>query len=166
MEGNLFTIPPRYTIDSSSLMDIFGPATMMVSKQVTPGLWERLAKLILSGLVISHIEVLYEIRKDGTKGEELYDWANSHTEVFRDYAWNTEGAVIKTMSPRYSAFVNQKVGDIYADPWLVAQAKTRSLTLITEEKPKPSADATRHKLPNVCTHYQVSTVNLVELIKE
>jgi hypothetical protein len=166
MEASLFDTPPRYTIDSSSLMDIFGPATTMISKQVTPGLWERLEQLILTGLVISHVEVLYEIKKDGLRGEELYEWANSHSTIFKEYSWESEGAVIKSMSPRYSAFVNQKVGDIYADPWLVAQAKTRGLSVITEEKAKLTDDPQKHKLPNVCRHYDVKAMNLLEFTKE
>ncbi len=49
MTGDLFSKPPRYTIDTSSLIDIFG-TEKMVSKDVTPGLWEKLLALIGEGL--------------------------------------------------------------------------------------------------------------------
>jgi hypothetical protein len=40
------------------------------SKKTTPGLWERIAALIEDGTIVSHAQVLAEIKKDGTKGEE------------------------------------------------------------------------------------------------
>jgi|GEM_PF-5433816 len=111
MEGDLFSQPARYTIDSCSLIDIFGDETM-VSKKVIPGLWERILELIEVGIIISHVEVLSELKKEGEKGEELYDWAHANEWVFKDYAWEGEGRVIKAMSPKYAAFVNLKVGPI------------------------------------------------------
>lgn len=38
MVGDLFSKPPQYTIDSSSLIDIYADEKM-VSKNITPGLW-------------------------------------------------------------------------------------------------------------------------------
>lgn len=166
MEGDLFSQPPQYTIDSCSLMDVFGDEKM-VSKHVTPGLWTRIEGLIEQGIIISHIEVLYEIKKEGAKGEELFDWAHAHEQMFRDYS-AAEGPIIRAMSPKYAAFVNQKVNNIHADPWLVAQAKHRGLTLITEEKRSGSTDARKHKLPNVCSDsaFAVPCIDLLGLIKQ
>src|SRR6266571_2002237 len=132
MARDLFSKPPRYTIDSSCLMDIFADEKM-VSKNITPGLWINIETLIRDGSIISHITVLAEIQKEGKKGEELYNWAHANEGIFQDYNWESEGRIIRAMSPKYSAFVNSKMSDIYADPWLVAQAKDRGLTLITEE---------------------------------
>lgn len=167
MDGDLFSKPPRYTIDSCSLIDIFG-SEKMVSKNITPGLWGKILEMINQGVIISHVEVFHEIKKEGTKGEELYDWAHANESMFQDYNWSAEGSIIKTMSPKYSAFVNAKVGNIHADPWLIAQAKNKKLTLITEEKFSNSPDVRKHKLPNVCNDplFSVGCVDLVGLIKE
>lgn len=148
-------------------MDIFGDEKW-TSKQVTPALWENIQQLISTGIVISHIEVLQEIKKEGKKGEELYAWAHAHEDMFCDYDWAAEGAIIRTMSPKYGAFVNGKVSAIHADPWLVAQAKHRQLTLITEEKRVGSPDPKKHRLPNVCSDpaFGVRYVDLLGLVKE
>src|SRR5437899_2265802 len=114
MARDLFSKPPQYTIDSSSLMDIFADEKM-VSKNITSGLWTNIQTLIGQGIIISHIEVLHEIKKEGKKGEELYDWAHANEEIFQDYNWETEGRIIKAMSPKYGAFVNAKVNHIHAD---------------------------------------------------
>lgn len=122
-QGDLYSKPAEYTIDSSSLMAMFNdePGT---SKKVIPGLWERVSQLIGEGIIISHAEVLVEIKKDGKKGEELFNWANANKHVFKAHDEHPEGAVIKGMSSRYRAFVNNygKPSDAYADPWLIAQA--------------------------------------------
>jgi Domain of unknown function (DUF4411) len=167
MAGNLFSQPARYTIDTCSLIDIFSDEKM-VSKTVTPGLWARVLVLIDQGIIISHVEVLSELKKDGTRGEELYDWAHANESVFRDHEWDAEGGVIRTMSPKYEAFVNERVDANYADPWLVAQAKCHNLTIISEEKFSNSPDVKKHKLPNVCADsmFNVGCIDLLGLIKE
>lgn len=167
MDGDLFSKPAAYTIDSSSLIDIFGDETM-VSKNVIPGLWERILELIDEGIIISHVEVLSELKKEGGKGEELYDWAHANEWVFKDYSWEAEGGVIKAMTSKYAAFVSAKIGATYADPWLVAQAKCRNLKIISEEKMSHSPDVKRHKLPNVCADpmFNVICINLRGFIRD
>ena len=162
MQTDLFSKPPQYTIDTSSLIDIFG-AEKMVSKAYTPGLWEKMLDLFAQGILISHAEVLKEIKKDGTKGEELYDWAQANAVVFRDYDWLNEGRIIRSMSPKYVSFVSGgKVSPHHADPWLVAQAKVLKLKVVTEETPK------KYSIPIVCLDpmFNVGCINLVGLVKE
>ena len=167
MNVDLFSAPPRYTIDTCSLIDMFSDEKM-VSRNITPGLWKNVEAQIEQGVMISHIEVLYEIKRDGKRGEELYEWAHAHENMFKDYEWNAEGRIIRAMSPKYAAFVNQKVSNVHADPWLVAQAKSRGLTVISEEKKSGSLDPRRHKLPNVCDDpvFAVRCIDLIRLIKE
>src|ERR1039457_5008819 len=167
MYGDLFSKPPKYTIDTSSLIDIFGTESL-VSRNYVPGVWENILALIDEGVVISHIEVFREITKTNTRGEALYDWAHSNDTCFKDYDWVEEGKIIRLMSPRYTAFVNGKDSSVHADPWLVAQAKRLGLTVITEEKLSASANPARHRIPNVCGDpmFGVACTNLLGLIKE
>jgi hypothetical protein len=167
MVADLFSQPPQYTIDSSSLMDIFSDEKM-VSKSITPGLWTNVEALLSQGVIISHIEVLHEVKKQGGKGEELHDWAHANDGVFQEYNWEAEGRIIKLMSPKFCDFVNAKVTHVHADPWLIAQAKHQKLTLISEEKWSGSKDARKAKLPNVCADplFGVRCIDLLGLIKE
>lgn len=167
MQDSLFLKPAEYTIDSSSLMEIFND-TPWTSKKEIPGLWERLLDLIETGIVISHAEVLAEIKKDGENGEELYGWAQEHKDIFKPHDEYNEGAVIRSMSQRYKAFVNQKIGDAHADPWLIAQAKIMGLTIITQETLSGSPLPQRARIPNVCgdSAFSVKCVNLWALTKE
>lgn len=167
MQGNLFKKPPKYVIDSSSLMDIFGD-TPWISKEINPGLWQAIEEMIKEGEIISHAEVLSEIKKDGTKGNELYTWAHTNHEVFRSHDISLEGAVIRGMTTKYKAFVNNKVNSVHADPWIIAQAKVQGLTLITEEKFTTSTNPEKIKIPNVCqdTDYNIPCIDLWGLTVE
>lgn len=162
-QTKLFSKTAEYTIDSCALMAMFNDEPW-TSKTTTPGLWERISRLISEGVIISHAEVLAEIKKDGTRGEELFSWAYANTEVFKSHN-NDEGKIIATMSGQFGQFVNNygKPIDAYADPWLIAQAKCRRLTIISQET--PSGNPKTPKLPNVAgdPRYGIECVNLWEL---
>lgn len=169
MPDDLFSKTPKYTIDSSSLMAVFSD-TPWLSKNTNTGLWEHIWKMMDEGVIISHAEVLAEIRKDGNKGEELYDWAHSHEFIFKKHDEHSEGQIIRSMSGKYKIFVNNngKPSETHADPWLIAQAKCKSLTIISEERPSGSSNPARWKLPNVCGDpiFKIRCLNLWELTKQ
>jgi Domain of unknown function (DUF4411) len=165
--GNLFSKPAEYTIDSCALMAMFNDEPW-TSRKTTPGLWERISGLIADGVIISHAEVLAEIKKDGQKGEELFNWASANAHVFEAHDINAEGTIIRSMSVKYKAFVTNygKTTDAYADPWLIAQAKNKGLKIVTQET--RSGNPKTPKLPNVCDDgiFGIKCVNLLELTAE
>jgi hypothetical protein len=166
-QDDLFSEPPIYTIDSCALMAMFNDE-LWTSKRTTPGLWNRVATLIADGTIISHAEVLAEIKTDGIKGEELFTWANAHKAVFKAHDTHSEGDLIRSMSAKYRDFVNNygKARDVYADPWLIAQAKTLSLKIISQET--SSGNPRTPKLPNVCSDpaFRVPCLNLFQLSRD
>jgi|SRR5882762_6179503 len=166
-QDDLFSKPAEYTIDSCALMAMFNDESWE-SKKVTPGLWERISTLIAEGVIISHAEVLAEIRTDGQKGEELYNWAHANAYIFKAHEIDIEGALIRAMSKKYKTFVNNygKATNVYADPWLVAQAKHKSLKIITQEN--RSGNPKTAKLPNVCNDpdFNIGCLNLLQLTTE
>jgi hypothetical protein len=166
-QGDLFSKPAEYTIDSSSLMAMFNDEPW-TSKRITPGLWERVSSLISEGVIISHAEVLAEIKKDGVKGEELFSWANANATIFISHDVLGEGAIIRSMSPRHKWFVNNggKPNEAYADPWLIAQAKCKKLKIISQET--RSGNQSKPKLPNVCEGplFNIRCLSLLDLVTE
>lgn len=148
-------------------MDIFNEDAWS-SKTVIPGLWENVRKLVESGVIVSHVEVLDEINTDGEKGEELYNWAHANKHVFHAHDLPSEGDVIRAMSTSYKSFVNRRVGETYADPWLIAQAKVCKLKIITEETFTNSPNPEKFNIPNICRDpaFDVKCLNLLELTKE
>lgn len=167
MANDLFSKTAKYTIDTSALIEIFD-GDSLASQKYTPGLWEKILELIQDGTIISHYEVLREIKREKSKGEELFEWAQANREVFKDYDPDVEGPIIRLMSGKYKGFVNGKVKSEHADPWLIAQAKFRNLTIICEEIRSNSPNPENHKIPNVCYDplFSVPCISLVGLTAE
>jgi len=167
MQDDLFSKAAEYTIDSCSLMAMFNEEPW-TSKRGNPALWKRVSALIEAGVIISHAEVLAEIKKDGQKGEELFNWATANVHVFRSHEVDVEGRLIRSMSPKYKAFVNNygKPSSAYADPWLIAQAKSKKLKIISQET--PSGNPQTPKLPNVCGDptFGIQCLDLWKLVRE
>jgi hypothetical protein len=53
-------------------------------------------------------------------------------------------------------------GSPVADPFVIACAKVRKGTVVTEENYKPNAA----KIPNVCEHFKIPCVNLEQFMRE
>ncbi len=166
-QDDLFSKPAEYTIDSCALMAMFNDEPW-TSKKHTPGLWQRVNQLVTMGVIISHAEVRAEVKKDGEKGEELFNWASTNAHLFRPHDPEVEGEIIRSISAKYAAFVNNygKASEAYADPWLIAQAKCKGLKIISQET--RSGNPKTPKLPNVCDDsvFGIKCLNLWELVQE
>ena len=66
--------------------------------------------------------------------------------------------------PRFTQATKSKYSSI-ADGWLVACAKTRGATVVTNEQSAPESKKAI-KLPDVCNHFGVSCVNTFEMLRQ
>jgi len=164
--GPLFSKPALFTIDTSSFLEIFRDDGRH-SKKHFPSLWNDVCQLIADGTMLSHVQVYNEI----SPGDELHTWAKANKDLFLEYDLPAEGDVIKSLTGDYKDFVNAKVKPVNADPWLIAQAKVRGLTIVTEEvgttgfnKPKPR----NMRIPDVCGDpiINVRCITLLGLIQD
>lgn len=153
---------PKYTVDTSSLL-VMMRAGERYDKEVFTKLWVDFQGLCDAEVVISHIEVQKEIKVGGIMDQ--ITWAKSYKRIFQKYNLPDEGDVIRDIGSRGGYFMDflqpQKLKSVYADPWLVAQAKVEDLILITEEdvnSPK--------KIPQVCNAIGVKSINIFGLIRE
>ncbi len=151
---------PCYTIDTGSLIKMFRDDSVY-SKKHFKSLWENVSKLFSEGVIISHIEVFEEI-KNGGIDDDLFIWAKANKGFFLDYDIPKETNVIADIGEKFMSFSHQKKEkSAHADPWLVAQAKSQGLTVITEE-----AKTGGEKIPKVCQEFGVDCIDLLGLIKK
>jgi len=47
-------------------------------------------------------------------------------------------------------------GDPFADPFIIAKARVRNATVVTEEEDRRNAA----KIPNICDHFDINCINL------
>ena len=103
-----------YIIDSCSLVDLNKHSPI----DVFPGLWRRIANLINSDMMISHIEVFNEVTQ---QDDVLAEWIKRHKKMFKKVTLR-QSEIVREILKRYPSFV-KKDSKYDADPWLVALAK-------------------------------------------
>ena len=155
----LFSITPKFTIDTCSLNDMFDEERQSNRKNF-PGIWEAVEELISKGEIISHEDVYEEIL-DGPY-DDLIAWARVNKHVFLPYDFVGETKVIAEIGRRgFAEFVHQRKRKHNADPWLIAQAKEQNLRIITQEKKKGVRD-----LPRIADEFKIGYLDIFGLVKE
>lgn len=64
---------------------------------------------------------------------------------------------------QFSNLVDVVTGNSSADPFVIALAKRNNHVLVTQEKWTNSTKRT--KIPNVCAHYGITYITVLELIR-
>jgi len=70
---------------------------------------------------------------------------------------------VRDILASHRRLLDDRTGKSGADPWVIALAKHFQMTVITGEH--PTGKVHRPKIPDVCTHYGISCMSIVELIK-
>src|SRR5688572_26125075 len=75
--ADLFSVPPRYAVDTCSLTEL----KRRYSKDVFPSVWIKISDLAESGILISVEDVLEEL---SVEDDEVLKWALEHERVFAE----------------------------------------------------------------------------------
>ncbi len=143
-----------YVFDTSSLSQLkhFYP---MVFKSV----WTGLDTLIQQEKLISTREVWNEIQR-GVPDQHTHEWLKARKKIFTTPSTDEMNFVSQIFKiQHFHGLIGQKQrlkGDPVADPFVIACAKIRCGTVVTEEHHKPHSA----KIPNVCEHFDLSCIDL------
>lgn len=148
----------RYLIDTN----IFITAKNELPMDVYPSFWLALSQLAAKGEFCSVKKVEDEIRKGH---DELVDWIDNNLpkEFFISENINTLTALTivsqwTTSNQVYSQAAKTEFVSV-ADSWIVAEALSQSVTVVTHETPDPLCKK-RVKIPDVCNAIGVKFCNL------
>jgi hypothetical protein len=149
--------PPTYCIDASSLIEGW---ERKYPVDVVPGLWGKLGGLVAARRLISPDEVKRELQK---KSDGVVVWAKEMSGLFAplDEALQGEVASILAAFPR---LVDSRRGRSGADPFVIALARVRKATVVTEEA--LTGKATGPRIPDVCEALKVPYVRILGLIRQ
>ena len=143
-----------YVVDTSSFI---------VLKNYYPGtfatLWARIDTLAADGTLVSVREVFNELQSYNDT-DYIQDWAKQHKAIFA-VSSNAELLIVQQILaiPHFQALIGTMAilkGTPVADPFLIAAAKVKGATVVTQERLKPNAA----KIPNVCDHFDVPCLDL------
>ena len=147
-----------YCIDASALIDGW---VRYYPPDVLPSLWEEIDALITDGSLIAPTEVKLELARGG---DDLYDWVEERDSIFTPPTASVQTGVEDIVND-FPLFVPEHAHDgVWADPYLISVARVESATVVTGEK-RAGIGARKPKIPNVCDHYGVPCISLLELIR-
>ena len=143
-----------YVFDTSSLSKL---------KHFFPGIfksvWTGLDVLVQSGELISTREVCNEIER-GDVDAYTNNWLKDRKHIFTTPTPDEMRFVAQIFQiPHFQALIGEKqrlTGTPVADPFIIACAKIKAATVVTEERLKPNAA----KIPNVCLQFKVPCIDL------
>lgn len=128
-----------------------------------PTFWVKFNALVVGGEIISVREVSRELETLVTK-EWFLDWYRTHKSIFHAPTQPESDFVREIFAiPHFQNLVAQRQrlkGMPVADPFVVASARVRSGSVVTEESSKPNAA----KIPNVCDRFGIEWMNLEALL--
>lgn len=145
-----------YCFDTSALLQCWARYYPI---DVFPGLWDRLATMIEDGEIQSPDEVGREIAK---KDDGLNEWVKEHAQLLVPLDDETQRATAEVLGA-FPELVKELSGRNQADPFVVALARVRSVTVVSEEKGGSQA---RPRIPMVCEHFEVRCMDVVSFIRD
>ncbi len=143
-----------YSIDTSALIEAW---VRHYPPDVFPTLWKRIEKLIGDGWLLAIDEVLRELER---KSDDLHKWAKQHGRLFV----STDQAIMQRAGPvinQFPSLADPQSQRGKADPFVIALAMERNLTVVTAERSKP----TKPRIPDVCQQLQVPCISLIKLFR-
>ena len=148
-----------YSLDTSALFAAFNERYPIAN---FPALWCKVEELIRKGRLKMSQVVFEEAMADS--GIKLWCNQNNLQQYFQvpvDEFIQEKVSEILTIFPKLLDDRRDKSG---ADPWCIAFAQvTDNSIVVTEENPTDSVN--RPKIPDVCNHFNVKCIKVVDLIK-
>ena len=147
---------PKYVFDTNVFINMqrHHPADVFGS------LWQQIGVLIDDKSVISSEEVLDEIKAGD---DYLVGWAKARKAAFLQSDELIQRFVRDILS-KHGSLVTGYTRPNSADPFVIALAKIRNCTLVTDET--RSGPGQPPKIPNVCDEYNVRYIKFVEFLRE
>lgn len=149
-----------YVFDTSSLRSLqhFYPSVFKT-------IWDGLDALVQQEILISTREVWNELERQNISADVLA-WAKQNKKIFTTPTAAELQFVAQILQiNHFQALIGEQQrlkGTPVADPFIIACAKIKGGTVVTEEQLKPNAA----KIPNVCAHFNVPCIDLEDFMQQ
>lgn len=153
---------PKYVIDTCSLIKLREDYPVDVFSVV----WDTLTTMAKDGVVVSSSEVLDELKDTEIKEDKVLDWAEKNKSIFLPLDGFIQQKALEILSV-FEGLVDLKKKKSSADAFVVATAMIYSCAVVTDERPTNNSNTSGHrvKIPDVCKHYKVRCLPLVEMLR-
>ncbi len=146
-----------YSVDTSAFLDAW---VRYYPPDVFPNLWEQMDGAATRGILSFSDEVVNELEK---KDDGAHKWIKARGSIIVPLDTDIEKYVADVMC-RYPRLVDTKKGRSVGDPFVIAVARVKKLTVITGEN--PSGVITKPKIPDVCSDLGIRWVRILDFFRE
>lgn len=149
-----------YVFDTSSIRSLqhFYPSVFKT-------IWDGLDGLVQQQNLISTREVWNELERQNVSADVLA-WAKQNKQIFiTPNAAELQFVAQIFQIQHFQSLIGEQQrlkGTPVADPFVIACAKIKGATVVTEEQLKPNAA----KIPNVCAHFNVPCIDLERFMQQ
>ena len=144
-----------YCIDTSALIAAWSERYPI--KRIPP-FWMKMDELVQAGRMVAPEEVRREVQK---KADGLYTWINERKAMFIDLEEPIQQRA-KNLLRDFPWLLKNVPGKSPADPFVIALAQERGLTVITEEG---RGGERKPQIPFVCESKGVKCIDLLGLLE-
>lgn len=144
-----------YSVDTSALLDAW---VRYYPPDVFGTLWERLEGLVGARRLFAVDEVRRELER---MDDGLYRWVSERPAMIVALDESLQRAAVPIINNYPSLTRTRSVMSGSADPFVIALAQQRSLTVVTAERSRPS----RPRIPDVCRALGIHCITLVEMFR-
>jgi len=147
-----------YCIDSCSLIDA---GERHYPQDIFPGFWDCLEALLDKGRLKAPVTLMEELQR---KDDEWREWVYSREDKLiippDAQLFSTVSEVVKQYQVENPSQFNPD--KLTGDPFFIALAMCRTMTLITTEQSRPGG----FRIPAICRPLGVKTITLLEMIRQ
>lgn len=147
---------PVYSCDTSTIIQAW---RRDYNPKVFVGVWQKLEAMVADDTLIASSEVLVELKR---KDDDVYKWCKRQARMFvpLDDAIQNE---VKAILASHQRLIDTRNGRSGADPFVIALAKVRNASVLTDERPSNSLE--RPKIPDVCKVLGIECCRLSEVFE-
>lgn len=145
-----------YSFDTSAWLQCWA---RFYPRDVFPALWGRLEGMLDDGKIICSDEVLRELAK---QEDDLTKWLRGKPETFVELSEDVQDATNEILA-RHPFIAKELARRTHADPFVVAVAKVRGCTVVTQEDRGTQA---KPRIPYVCEAFDVPCIDVITFIRQ
>jgi hypothetical protein len=146
-----------YSIDTSAFLDAW---VRNYPIDVFPTIWQQMDEAARNGTLLASDEVLRELER---KDDGAYDWMKARQEMVITLDTQIEEQVRNVMKG-FPRLVDTKKGRSVGDPFVIAVAQVRNLTVITGENATGKREVPR--IPDVCDALGIRWIRMLDFFRE
>jgi hypothetical protein len=146
-----------FSLDTSGLLDAW---VRHYPLDVFPTIWSHMEVAAKKGEILVIDEVVLELKR---KDDGIHKWVQEREAMIVPIDGEVQRHLSEIMN-KYPRLVDTRKNRSGCDPWVIALARARGLTVVTGEK--ATGTLVRPKIPDVCKDLGVPCIEIVEFFRK